>query len=122
VLDFQRQSVTLYRLCPVGSQVNEIYERDSLWELEKQLFDDEREGIFAAAAALPKLRHLHWSLQVSMNLVLVNKVDVVLFVSYLRAPALVAAGEVPFTYGLVIVLNGERYVLRERFGRMLRAY
>ncbi|WIA43972.1 hypothetical protein OEZ86_010358 [Tetradesmus obliquus] len=44
-------------------QVNEIYERDSLWELEKQLFDDEREGIFAAAAALPKLRHLHWSLQ-----------------------------------------------------------
>ncbi|WIA23480.1 hypothetical protein OEZ85_000225 [Tetradesmus obliquus] len=44
-------------------QVNEIYERDSLWELEKQLFDDEREGIFAAAAALPQLRHLHWSLQ-----------------------------------------------------------
>uniref|UniRef100_A0A383VHV6 F-box domain-containing protein n=1 Tax=Tetradesmus obliquus TaxID=3088 RepID=A0A383VHV6_TETOB len=44
-------------------QVNEIYERDSLWELEKQLFNDEREGIFAAAAALPQLRHLHWSLQ-----------------------------------------------------------
>lgn len=45
-------------------EVNEIFEREHMWEFEKQLFIDERAGILAAVAALPKLRHLKWSLEV----------------------------------------------------------
>jgi hypothetical protein len=47
--------------------VNEIYERENMCEFESRLIDDERAGILEAVVALPMLRHLNWSLQVSFE-------------------------------------------------------